>query len=350
MTKGILSMKLKVAVIGCGVIAPTHIESYQFDRNTEVALLCDIIPERAESLAVKYNINRGCSDAEEVFKDKSISAVSICTPHDSHAELCLRALAAGKDVICEKPISNTITGLTLLKRASRDYPDRIFAGIFQHRYNPVFKLMRELVAEGAFGTLLTAAVHNRCLRTAEYYNSDAWRGTKKYERGGVLINQAIHYLDLFQWIMGGVSEVKSFSANRTHQGIIETEDTIVGSVLFKNGALGTVEATNSAILDWDTQLQITGSKGFVSIVDGSVKEARFTDETVQKRIDAATDELNVSLASNIGKSYYGCGHPTQIADFINCVRTRGRPFVSAEDAIPAAKLVLAMYRNSIHNA
>ncbi len=339
-------MKTKVAIIGCGQIAPTHIESYQVNPDVEIYALCDIIKERAAALAERYGIRRIVTDAKEIFANDEIDAVDICTPHFNHAELCIEALEAGKDVICEKPLANTMKGLNLLRRAERDYPERIFAGIFQHRYNPIFKLVRALVEEGAFGQLLTASMQHRCLRAESYYKQDAWRGTKKYERGGVLINQAIHYLDLFQWIMGGVSDVQGFYANLTHQGIIETEDTIVGAVRFKCGAFGTIEATNSARLGWDTQLHIVGTKGDVSIVGGVVTRANFDDEGIIKRLDEAKAELDTNIAGKVGKSHYGYGHPVQIADFIDCVRTRRRPFVTATDAADAAKLTLALYKAS----
>lgn len=338
--------KIGVAIIGCGVIAPTHAESYILDSSVKLIAACDIQEERAKAFAEKYGAEYATTSADEVFADPSVDAVSICTPHYNHAELCLKALAAGKDVLCEKPLANTISGINLLRRAQREYPERIFAGVFQHRYNPVFKLLKELVASGGFGRVLTASMLHRCLRSEAYYNADFWRGTRKYERGGVLINQAIHYLDLFQWIMGGVKEVNSFSGNLTHQGIIETEDTIVGSVLFKNGAFGTIEATNSARQSWDTQLQITGSEGFVYTKGGKVVSADFKDESIMPRLKAAEAELAANVAGEVGKSHYGYGHPVQIADFIECVRTRKAPFVSAIDASEAARLTLALYRGS----
>lgn len=341
-----MKKNIGVAIIGCGIIAPTHVESYLVDPNVTLKKVCDIIPERAAALAEKYGAQSYCSDPQEVFADPGVDAVSICTPHYNHAELCLAALAAGKDVICEKPIANTTTGINLLVRACRKYPERIFAGVFQHRYNPVFKLVHDLVEEGSFGRMISASVQHRCIRTAEYFRHDSWRGTRKYERGGVLINQAIHYLDLFQWIMGGVREVAAFSGNLTHKGIIETEDTIAGAVRFRNGAFGTVEATSSARQPWDTQLHITGTDGCVSISGGVITHSDFKDETIRERLAAAEKELTENIAGKVGKSHYGYGHPVQIADFLHCIRTRTKPFVSAEDAAAAAKLVLSLYSSA----
>lgn len=338
-----MKKRIGVAIIGCGVIAPTHAESYLLDPNVKIVRVCDIVADRAKDFAKRYKVKAWTTDAADVFADSAVDAVSICTPHYNHAELALAALEAGKDVICEKPISNTLAGIRLLVKAQREHPERVFAGVFQHRYNPIFRLIHSLVEEGKFGRLVSASMQHRCLRSEEYYKHDAWRGTKKYERGGVLINQAIHYLDLFQWIMGGVDKVVSFSGNLTHEGIIETEDTIAAAVKFRSGALGTVEATNSARQFWDTQLHITGTDGCISVIGGNIKYADFADETVKARIDAAEKELEANIAGKVGKSHYGYGHPVQIADFIHCVRTRSKPCVTAADAAEAARLTLELY-------
>lgn len=338
--------KVRIAVIGCGVIAPTHAESYQLDKNVELVAACDVKRDRAEAMAKRFGFRKVATRAAAVFADPEVDAVSICTPHYNHATLCQEALAAGKDVLCEKPIANTAEGIALVKKVAAKYPDRVFAGVFQNRFNPLFPTLRDMVRDGAFGTVLTAAVHNRCLRTEAYYNADAWRGTRRYENGGVLINQAIHYLDLFQWVMGGVESIAgAFKANRTHQKTIETEDTIVGAVRFRNGAFGTVESTSSAILPWDTMLEITGSAGFVSIADGNIAKMQFADKAAERRLAKAQaeSEKRKSKAGDVGRHYYGLGHPSQIADFLDCVRNRRTPRITAREACDAAELVLALY-------
>lgn len=339
--------KTNIAIIGCGVIGPVHAESFAMNNKVALVTACDTVRARAEKMAATFGFAKTATSPEQVFADPSIDAVSICTPHYNHARLCEQALAAGKDVLCEKPIANTVEGIELVRKAFRKYPDRIFAGVFQHRYNPVFRTLRELVADGSFGTPLTAAVHNRCLRTADYYNADAWRGTSRYERGGVLINQAIHYLDIFQWVMGGLdprAPVHAFKANRAHKGVIETEDDIAGVVRFANGAFGTVEATNAAIVGWDTQLDITGTAGYVIVRDGNVEKSQFADPAVSRRLEKAQKAHDTAAGRGVGRSYYGPGgHPAQIADFIECVRSRRQPWVTAADACDAAELVLRLY-------
>lgn len=332
-----------IAVIGCGVIGPTHAQSYLLDKNVDLVAACDTDPDRARDMAKRFGFRKAVDSPVRVFADPEVQAVSICTPHHNHARLCRDALAAGKDVLCEKPIANTWEGLNMVARAARIFPDRVFAGVFQHRYNPVYRAIREMAADGSFGTLLTAAMHNRCLRTAGYYNSDAWRGTSRYERGGVLLNQAIHQLDIFQWIMGGLREVRAFKDNLDHKGVIQVEDTIAGIVRFNSGAIGTVEATSAAITEWETLVEVTGTAGAVSVADGNLVRAVFSDKSCERRLAAAQKAHDEKKDSRVGRSYYGSGHPAQIADFLHCVRTRSRPFVSALDAIAAPSLVLRLY-------
>lgn len=338
---------VNIGIIGCGVIAPSHIESYQLDPNVKVIWACDLVKSKADAVADKYGIPNRTVSAAEVFADPKVDAVSICTSHYTHAMLCEQALAAGKDVICEKALSSNRAGLNKMLKAADKYPDRIFAGIFQHRYNPLFQTLRELVSEGAFGKVITSAMQHRCLRTADYYNSAAWRGTWDQEGGGVLINQAIHYLDLFQWIMGGVKDVAGFFANQMHRDTIETEDTIVGAIRFKNGALGTIEASNATVIDWETTIEITGTEGAVEIRDDQIRKSVFKNKAFADRLVAAHKAIEKATAGKIGKNYYGYGHPAQLADFVKAVRTRKPPFVTVKDAVEAPKLVMDLYRASL---
>ena len=341
---------VKVGIIGCGVIAPSHIESYQLDPNVKVVWACDLVKAKADAIADKYGIPKRTTSAAEVFADPSVDAVSVCTSHYTHADLCVQALAAGKDVICEKALTGSPADLAKMLKAADAHPDRIFAGIFQHRYNPIFQCLHGLVAKGAFGKPISAAMQHRGLRTPAYYDSGDWRGTWDKEGGGVLINQAIHYLDLFQWVMGGVRDVEAFFTNATLRKSIETEDTIVGAVRFRNGALGTVEATNAAFVPWETTLEITGTDGAVEIRDGQIRKNAFRDPAFADELVAAHEAASRKIAGKIGKSHYGYGHPIQIADFVKSVRTRKPPFVTVRVAAEAPALVMKFYKAARQNS
>ncbi len=338
--------KIRVGMIGCGVIAPTHVESYQIHPDVEVTWACDLLPDRSRALAEKYGVAHVSARAEEVFAARDVDAVSICTDHASHAALCSAALAAGKDVLCEKALSSSREGLEQMLKAARTYRQtRVFGGVFQHRFEPVNRLMRTLIAEGVLGQMLTAGVQMRCLRTQEYYRADKWRGTWAEEGGSVLINQAIHYIDQLQWQMGGAESICGVYENLTHGDVIETEDTAVAAIRFSNGALGTLEATCSSHIGWEPTLHFHGTEGSIEIRNDQPIKILFRDEARGQNVREQLEACRNPPPGTVGKSYYGTGHAAQVADFLDAVRERRDPYVTIESAAKTVELIFALYES-----
>ena len=335
--------KVRVAVIGCGVIAPLHIECYQALEHVEVVWLCDLKLDRAKALAEKFGIANITAQAEDVFTAQNVDAVSICTDHASHADLVVSALSHGKDVLCEKALAQNNANLARMLAAGKLYPDRIFSGVFQHRFDPINRELHAILSEQRLGTLLTAGIQLRCFRSNDYYKSDAWRGTWEFEGGSLLINQAIHYIDQLLWLTGGMDKVVGMISNITHQGVIETEDTAAAVLQLKCGAIGTIEATASSNLHWESTLSFHGTEGALEIRDDKVAKLTFKDKVLEASIQARLDEAIAPKRAELGKTYYGSGHLAQIADFIEAVRDRRAPFVSAESAAETVKTVFAIY-------
>ncbi len=338
-----MTQRIRCGIIGAGVIAPVHIQSYQKLENVEVTWVCDLIEEKARKRAAEYSIAGVSAIYRELLEDPTVDCVSICTDHASHAQIAADALAAGKHVICEKALAASTAGLRQMFAAHATHPELLFAGIFQHRFDPVNQCLKRLIEEGAFGTLLTAGVQMRCLRTDGYYLGDPWRGTWDLEGGAVLINQAIHYIDLLVWAMGGVESLSGYYANLTHGAVMETEDTAVASLSFRSGALGTVEATCSSHLGWEPTLSIHGSTGSLDLRHDKVLKLSFQDEVVGKQVaeELASSKEQAGVAA--GKNYYGTGHPAQLADFIDAIRGNRQPFVTAASARHTVEVVLAIY-------
>ena len=337
--------RIKVGIIGCGVIAPTHIESYRKLADVEVAWVCDIVEEKAKKLAEKYGIPRVSADYRDVLADPEVSAVSVCTDHASHAPITAAALEAGKHVLCEKALAASSEGLDLMFAAHRRHPELVFAGVFQHRFEPISQYVKAMIEKGCFGKLLTAGVQVWCLRTNEYYKADAWRGTWAQEGGAVLINQAIHFIDLLVWLAGGVAQISGTYENLTHQGVIETEDTATAAVRFKCGAIGTIEATCSSPIGWQSRLHFRGTEGSLDIRDGRPDFVKFVREDVQKEVEAGLRTAVDAPGELLGKSYYGSGHPAQIADFVSAIAEKRQPFIPASSARHAVDVVLSLYRS-----
>ncbi len=341
-----MSNTINCGIIGCGNISATHAGSLKKTEGAQLTWVCDLVSGKAAALAEKFDVPNQTTDYRVMLADPDLVCVHVCTDHASHAELSAAALDAGKHVICEKALGSSVEGLEIMLAARRRNPNQVFCGVFQHRFDAVYRQLKRLVDDGTFGTILTAGVQIRCLRTADYYQSGDWRGTWDGEGGGVLINQAIHFVDALVWIMGGVDAVCGAYTNLTHKGVIETEDTVTASLRFRNGAVGTLEATSSSNIDWEPTISIHGSEGAVEVRNGKVFKIVFQDESVQAEVTEAFATCVEQEKECLGKSYYGPSHGSQIADFIESVRDGREPFVTAESARHTVDLVLAVYESS----
>ncbi len=338
-------MKIKCGIIGCGVIAPSHAEAYQQIDGVEIKWACDIVRGRAEKLASKYNINSVTEKYSDLLYDKELDCVSVCTDHGSHPEICIDALEHGKHLICEKALATSSGALDRMEEASIRHPELVFSGVFQHRFDGVYQFLKDLVDKKAFGKILIVNTSLSCLRNNEYYTADNWRGTWRQEGGSILINQAIHFIDLADWIMGGIDHLSGEYANLTHEGVIETEDTATANVHFKCGALGQISATCSGNSEWDSSMSIRGSEGFIMIRKSKIIDFEFINpetNAIVRSFCANPEDKSRVIA---GKTYYGTSHPAQIADFIDAIRNKRQPFVPFASARRAVDIVLAIYKS-----
>jgi len=334
---------IKCGIIGCGVIGPLHAESYQRSDDVKVLWACDLVEEKARALADKYGIPSVTTDYRDVLADSDVDAISVCTDHASHSPISVDALEAGKHVLCEKALAASTKGLDAMLDAGREHPDLIFSGVFQHRFDKVYKYVKMLIDDGAFGDLLTINLQMQCLRKPQYYSGDPWRGTWEKEGGSLMINQAIHFIDLVQWMSGGIAALSASFANLTHGDSIETEDTAVAALRFRNGALGSIAATSSSHLSWDPCLFIYGSRGSLELRSAEPVRVEFDDTAMTETVSADLAACTEATATQAGKSYYGPSHPTQIADFIQAIRDQREPFVTAESAGKTVAVVLGIY-------
>ena len=336
---------IKVGIIGCGVIAPTHIEAYRLLPGVEVVHLSDLKPERMAEKGDKYGIARRSRDYRDLLRDPELRLVSICTDHASHAQIALDALEAGKHVVCEKSLGRVQEDLAVMTAAAAKHPELVASGIFQHRFEPHNIRMKNLIADGAFGRILMVNLNFRCLRTNDYYLKDEWRGTRSGEGGGILINQAIHHLDQLRFLFGDITAVSAHTANMTHQGVIEVEDTAVFTLEFERGFCGTVCATNSSSESWCSSLLFDGELAALDYINESCRKVCASDPERAEMIRStlAGDRESASVA---GKSYYGSGHAAQLADVVEAIREKRAPGVTFADAASSSSLVMAVYESA----
>lgn len=337
---------LQAAIIGCGVIAPTHVKALTVDGRVAIRWACD--PDPAQHARVPAA--RATTDWREALADPAVDLVCICTPHAQHAEQLVAALAGGKHVICEKPLATTPADVARMVAAAESaWRDRtlVVAGIFQHRFNPLAARLRQLLADGDFGAVKSASMDFRCTRTAAYYRSGPWRGTWSGEGGALLINQAIHTIDLVSWFCGGEPRAVSAQVERRRLGdTIECEDWAKLRVTFASGAGAELLAANDGVSDWRTDIAVECERGAFALGAGyGLTRLVHPSQVVQAEL-RAIDRIRDEVVKLPGKAEYGDHHALQIADAVSAIIARRRPRVTLADAAPTVQLVLGAYASA----
>ncbi len=332
---------LQVAIIGCGVIGPVHAAAIGLDRDASLAWACDLDPAKH----VRVSAVRTTTLAAEVFADPAVDLVCICTEHPQHAGLIAGALAAGKHVVCEKPLASTPADLQRILAAAEAHPRQVASGIFQHRYAPLARRLHQVVAEGAFGAITSLEVDFACTRDAAYYASGAWRGKRLAEGGGVAINQGIHTIDLGLWLTGAQVVQVSGRVRRRRLDCIEVEDLFEAEALCAGGMQARLRADNDGVTGWKQRIVVRGTRGACTLGDGHRLLA------VEHASGALREELEALDAANLdakpiggGKDVYGYHHALQIADVLEAIRAGRRPMVTVLDAAQTNAVILAAYQ------
>ena len=289
---------MNVCIIGFGSIGPVHAEAICNIPGVTLYGICDINKQRAEEGAAKYNVKAYYS-FDEVIADTNIDSVHICTPHYLHYEMITAAADAGKKVVCEKPITMTKPEFDKLMA---DYSDYGIFPIIQNRTNKCIRELKTIITEdNTLGRLIGIKGEMTWCRDAGYYNSAKWRGTKKYEGGGVLINQAVHTLDLMVYFGGRPLSVISSMSNKSLKGIIDVEDTVDARLEFESGAVGIFYATNA----YSTSPQPTLTLNYENAV------FLYSDGRLYKNGDKICEDESEFL----GKRNWGSGHARTLYDF-----------------------------------
>ena len=328
--------QIKAAIIGCGAIYRNHADALKSSGIAHLAAVVDINEERAKVAASQY----GCSyytDYREMLKDSSIQVVHICTPHYLHASMSIEAMKAGKHVFTEKPMALDEAQAEEMIEKSKLYGKHL--GVcFQNRCNNTSIKAKEMLSKGSLGKVLGAKGFVTWHRDEPYYTESGWRGSFKTEGGGVLINQAIHTIDLMQWLVGGVNEIKANVDTRLLDKVIEVEDTADATMYFNNGAVGLFYATNCYTTNSPVEVEIHCEKGRLSLVENDLY-----------LIEGSTRTLLVTDKSEdpTYKSYWGVSHKTLIDKFYKSVATPGLcEYVTAEDGIETMKIINGIYKSS----
>lgn len=330
---------VQVGILGGGNISETHARAAQATDGVAVAAIHGQNQEKARRLAERFG-GRVCASLEEFFDHEPLDLVLIGSPSGLHAEQGIAAAERGLHVLVEKPLDiKTERADELINACDR-------AGVklgvfFQDRVAPDIRRLKNLVDDGALGKPFLVSGRLRWYRPPEYYSGSRWRGTSALDGGGALINQGVHTVDLLLWLMGDVARVSARSTTALHD--IEVEDTIVATLEFRNGAIGTLEAATSAYPGYPRRVELTGTEGTIILEHDRIVAADLRHARIDL-VAPATASANLSATSPVVSDVRG--HQELLKDFLRAIETNGKPICDGVEGRRSVELVEAIYESA----
>lgn len=330
--------KIKTAVIGCGNISVMHLDSIKSLDMCDLVAVCDIKPERAEQTAIKYN-TRAYIDYKEMFENEQIDAVHICLPHYLHIPVACDAFKRGINVLSEKPMSILYDEAVKAVKMAEDY-NVLYGVIFQCRYNAPSQLVKKRILDGKLGSVRCGRTTLTWYRPDDYYGTSDWKGTWDKEGGGVVIDQAIHSLDLASWMIDSEPiEVQASLHNRNHKNMV-VEDSAEGFIKYENGSTLSFYAMNNYLYDEPIEIRLLCENGRATFsYDHALIE--YNDGTTET-VDNVSDDIEYSG----GKCYWGVKHHIQIKQFYNSIIGKEQLEISGREALKIQKIISEIYKNN----
>ena len=334
-------MKMKpigIAMAGSGTVAGVHAAALQEIPEARLIGVWSRTAEKTQKYAVQYHI-RGYGTYEDLLMDHEVQAVILCLPSGYHADYGVKAARAKKHLIVEKPIDVSIVKARTLIEACRKNQVKLSV-IFQNRYTPAAQRIREAIDQDLLGKLILGDAYVKWYRSSDYYKSNPWRGTKAIDGGGALMMQAIHTIDLLQWLMGGVKSVTGFIKTSTHK--IESEDIGVAAVEYPNGAIGVIEGSTAVQPGFKERIEIHGEKGSIVLEGGNIREWKIEGCNESDYVDA--EKIVYGSASSPAISHVN--HKAQLEEIISAIQLNREPLVNGEEGLKSLQIVLGIYESS----
>lgn len=334
--------KVNVAVIGCGCISVMHLDSAAALDNANLVAVCDIKEDRAKKAAEKYSC-KYYTDYHEMFEKENLDAVHICLPHYLHTVVAKDAFEKGINVLSEKPMSIKYEDAKSALDMSKE-KGLIYGVIFQCRYNTPARTVKEYIENGKLGRVLSAVSTLTWSRSDEYYSLSDWKGTWDKEGGGVIIDQAIHSIDMTNWLIDSeIVSVKSALYNRHHK-IIDVEDTADGIIEYKNSTSYSFFAMNNFGVNAPIEIKLVCENGYVNL------SYEFADIKFNNGETEHIENSNQKIVSYTGgKDYWGTQHAVQINNFYNAILGIEKLGISAENALKTQEIICKIYETGAMN-
>ena len=317
---------MKIAVIGLGAIGPSHVDGIK-RCGQEIVALCDIVKERCEKANKDYSLKAEIyTDYKKMLDEEKLDAVHICTPHYLHAEMVVECLKHNINVLCEKPLAISYGQLDEIEKAVVSSTAQL--GVCQqNRYNYATRKAKEYFKGEEIISAVGTLTWNR---DRNYYLSGEWRGKKGTEGGGVVINQALHTLDLLQYFCKMPNSCIGHTFNDRLKDVIEVEESAFATYDFSGGRF-VFQATNSSSVSFPVTISLTSKTKQATIVGNGI--------IINDEFHTQSEDLK------FGKTEWGTGHAPLIKDFYDCLQS-GRKFpIDFYEGQKAVKLILALYKS-----
>jgi UDP-N-acetyl-2-amino-2-deoxyglucuronate dehydrogenase len=334
----IAGRKIHFAVVGCGRIAVNHFEALKrHAESAELVAVCDSDPDALASAVASTGV-AGFGDLGSLLAGTTVDVVVLATPSGLHARQGIEAAEAGRHVISEKPMATRWADGKRMVEACDRAGVRLFV-VKQNRRNPTIQLVKRAIEKGRFGRIYMVNVNVFWNRPQSYYDSAKWRGTWEFD-GGAFMNQASHYVDLLDWLVGPVESVHAYTATLARN--IEVEDSGVANVKWRSGALGSVNVTMlTCPKNLEGSITIIGERGTARLGGVAVNEIQHWEFA-----DPDPDDAAVKDASYQTTSVYGHGHPLYYQNVIETLRGEADAETDGREGLRSLELLIAIYSSA----
>ena len=333
----VTSRKIRIAIVGCGRISKNHFGSLEkHSDDLELAAVCDNNAETLKAHQDQYKV-KGYLRMEQMLEQEELDIVALCTPSGVHPDQAVLAAKYGVNVMTEKPMATRWQDGVRMVRACDEAGVRLFV-VKQNRRNTTLQLLKRAVEEKRFGKINMVHLNVFWTRPQAYYDQAKWRGTWEFD-GGAFMNQASHYVDLLDWLIGPIDKVQSMMSTTRD---IEVEDTGVLNVKWRNGALGSMSVT---MLTYPKNLEgsitILGEKGTVRVGGVAVNDIQIWDFDETKDYDEQIQQVNYETTS-----VYGFGHPLYYKNVVDVMRGNAEPETDGREGLKSLEVLIAAYQSA----
>lgn len=327
--------KIRIAVLGCGRIAANHFGAIQqYPEDFELVAVCDNDPAALNKASTEYKVP-GYAELTDLLAKENLDAISICTPSGIHPDQAEEIAATGVNVISEKPMATRWADGVRMVKACDKAGVRLFV-VKQNRRNTTLQLLKRAVEEKRFGRIYMVNLNVFWTRPQEYYDQASWRGTWELD-GGAFMNQASHYVDLIDWLIGPVEKIQAMMG--TLERDIEVEDTGVLNIKWRNGAMGSMNVTMLTYpKNYEGSITILGEKGTVRVGGMAVNDIQHWEFADKQDYDADIHTANYETTS-----VYGFGHPLYYKNVIDVLRGEAEPETDGREGLKSLELLIAAY-------